>query len=83
MHHSGERVDVGQFSRELVGDIVDDYMANAMILSKRRWAKLLKICSAQDPTKESRVTIPGSSMHDKRRNLYVRSSPVESDSEDE
>jgi hypothetical protein len=81
MYHSGERIDVGQFSRELVGDIIDDYMTNATIMSKRRWAKLLDICGAQGSTKEGHPIPGSSSMQQKRRKLYVPSSPVESEEE--
>jgi hypothetical protein len=83
MYHSGSRNNVGQFLREIVGDIVDDYVANAKIMSPRRWAQLLRRCGVQDPTKAFRpaVQVPGSSMQQKCRKLYVCSSPVESDEE--
>ena len=77
MYHSGERVDVGQFSRELVGDMIDDYVANATIMSKRRWTKLMDTCGAQGTAEDSHHPIPGSSsMQQKRRTLYVPSSPM-------
>lgn len=75
MYHTGECVDVGQFSRELVGEIIDDYAHNAAIMSQRRWANLMDICGAPDP--EDRQPIPGSSsMQQRRRTLYVPSSPA-------
>jgi hypothetical protein len=80
MYHSGEHVDVGQFSRELVGEMVDDYVANATIMSERRWAKLMDNCGALGP--EDHHPIPSSSsMQQKRRTLYVPSSPAK-DSEE-
>jgi len=76
MYHSGERVDVGQFSRELVGEMVDDYMANATIMSERRWAKLMDACGAVVGPRDRHPIPSSSSMQQKRRTLYVPSSPV-------
>lgn len=75
MHHSGECINIGQFSRELVGGMIDDYVTNAEAVSPRRWTKLINICGGQglrlqDPIPSS------SSMQQKRRTLYVRSSPA-------
>jgi len=75
MHLSGECVDVGKFSRELVSDMIDDYMANAEILSERRWAKLMGLCGA--PIVKVQLPTPSApSMQKKRRTLYIPSSPA-------
>jgi hypothetical protein len=74
MYHTGECVNTGQFSCELVGEMIDDYMANAEIMSNCRWGKLIKICSSQG----SAGTLEDlSSMRQKCCNLYIRSSPIE------
>jgi hypothetical protein len=78
MYRTGERLDIGQFSRELVGEMIDDYVHCATIMSQRRWANLMDICGARDP--EDRQPIPGSSsMQQRRRTLYVPSSPAKED----
>ena len=74
MYHTGECVNTGQFSRELVGEMIDDYMAKAEIMSDRRWGKLIKICGGQGSASRPEDT---SSMRQKRRNLYICSSPME------
>jgi hypothetical protein len=74
MYHTGECVNTGQFSRELVGEMIDNYMANAKIMSDCHWGKLIKICSGQGSASRPEDT---SSMHQKRCNLYIRSSPME------
>jgi hypothetical protein len=76
MYVSGERVDVGQFSRELVGDMIDDYVANATIMSERRWAKLMDACGAPGPAEDPLLIPSSSSMQQRRRTLYVPSSPA-------
>ena len=40
MHKSGISVDVGQFTREKVGTLVDDYLVNTGKLSSRHWEHL-------------------------------------------
>jgi hypothetical protein len=77
MFRSGERVDVGQFSRELVGEMIDDYVANATIMTNRRWTQLMDTCGVQDPDNLNHRPVPGSSsMQQKRHTLYVPSSPM-------
>ncbi|KAH9965081.1 hypothetical protein BJV74DRAFT_745813, partial [Russula compacta] len=46
MYHSSERVDVGQFSWELVGQMIEDYANNMTIMSQQRWANLMDIFGA-------------------------------------
>jgi hypothetical protein len=81
MYHTGEYLNAGQFSRELVGEMVDDYVANATIMSNRRWTKLIKICGGQGPKTEDRIPV-SSSMQTKRRTLYVLSSPSKYENSD-
>ena len=81
MYHSGECLNSGQFLWELVGEMVDDYAANATIMSNRRWVKLIKICGGQGPKNEDHVPV-SSSMQKKRHTLYVSSSPSKDENSD-
>ena len=74
MYHSGERVNVGQFSREMVGHMIEDYGANAKALSERRWLRIMDIIGIAQIT-EDLPRPNASSMQQKRRTLYVTSSP--------
>jgi hypothetical protein len=74
MYHTGEYVDVGQFSQEMVGQIVDDYGANAEALSERRWLKLLRNVSTAQKAETPRPIPNALSMQQRRRTLYVLSS---------
>ena len=75
MYHTGERVNVGQFSREMVGHMIDDYGANAKALSDRRWSKIMEIVGqAQNVVKDQRPSPNAASMQQKRRILYIASS---------
>jgi hypothetical protein len=81
MYHSGECLNSGQFSQELVGEMVDDYAANATIMSNQHWIKLIKICGGQGPKNEDHVPV-SSSMQKKRHTLYVSSSPSKDENSD-
>jgi hypothetical protein len=74
MYHSGERVDVGQFSREMVGSMIEEYAENAEAMSERRWSKILGICGIHN-TPVDRPIPSAPSMQQKRRHLYIPSSP--------
>jgi hypothetical protein len=75
MYKSGVPTDVGQFSRDKVGTLVDDYLANTTKLSSRRWERLMKICGVSN--KELNPPLDTSAMQQDRRNLYVPSSPAQ------
>ncbi|KAH9988441.1 hypothetical protein BJV74DRAFT_885329 [Russula compacta] len=49
MYHTGERVDVRQFSWELVGEMIDDYVHCATIMSQRHWITLWIYVALQTP----------------------------------
>jgi hypothetical protein len=74
MYHSGERVNVGQFSREMVGHMIEDYGANAKALSARRWSRIVDVIGIAQMT-EDPPRPDASTMQQKRRTLYVASSP--------
>ena len=75
MYHTGERVNVSQFSCEIVGHMIDDYGANAKALSDRRWLKIIEIVGqAQNVVEDQRPSLNAASMQQKRRILYVASS---------
>jgi hypothetical protein len=86
MYITGEPVDMGHFSREIVGNKVDDYIVNTKKLSERQWKSILGSCGAHavaawkgDQDGEISMTNTGtSSMEKRRRVLYIPSSPVES-----
>ena len=74
MYHSGERVNVGQFSHEMVGHMIEDYGANVKALSERRWLRIMDIIGIAQITEDlPRPNV--SSMQQKRHTLYVASSP--------
>jgi hypothetical protein len=77
MYTTGERVDIGNFSREKVSDIVDDYVTSIKKLTKNRWQLIIASCGAQDE-QDREVPINTPLMEQKRRVLYVPSSPIES-----
>lgn len=80
MYHSGECVDVGQFSCEKVSEIIDDYVVSLSKFSDRRWTKILDICGAHSNSSEDEPPSPGAqSMQNKRRTLYIPSSPTNED----
>jgi hypothetical protein len=78
MNTTGVRVNKGQFSRDVVGALVEDYVYNATVLSERRWKIIKTLCGAHTMEQKPDVySIPVN-----RRALYVPSSPVkESDNE--
>jgi len=80
MYHSGERKDVGQFSREKVGDMIDDYMVSASELSERRWTRIFEKCGAHGDDSEDEYAAPSAyTMQNSRRALYTPSSPTMED----
>ena len=80
MYHSGERKNVGQFSREKIGDMIDDYMVPASNLSDQRWTTILEICGTNDNESDGKYGGPSAeSMQNSHRALYTPSSPSKED----
>jgi hypothetical protein len=80
MFVSGKRVDMGMFSRDLVGTIVGEYAYTASLLSNRRWDKIKALCGARSMEERPRLKV--NSIQFNRRALYEPSSPIrESDDE--
>jgi hypothetical protein len=81
MYASGVRANVGKFSQEKVGEMVDDYVANATRLSDRRWRRIIGVCGAESENDGNAQHPPPStpSMQNKRRVLYFASSPMRED----
>ena len=80
MYHTGEWREVGQFSREKVGEMIDDYVVPLSKFSDRRWAKIMDACGACGDSSDGEHILPtAQSMQDKRRMLYIRSSPMQED----
>jgi len=77
MHKTGVFVDgaSGQFSREKVGSIVDDYLANTGRLSSRHWERIMKVCGVFSDEFSPGLDVPV--LREDRRNLYIRSSPIQ------
>jgi hypothetical protein len=46
MHLTGKLINVGQFSQDLVSNMIDDYMVNAEALTVRHWEWILSACRA-------------------------------------
>jgi hypothetical protein len=82
MYHSGERKDVGQFSREKVGEMIDDYVVPLSKFSDRRWTKIMDACGVYGIERENESFLPAAqSMQNKRRTLYNPSSPAKEEPE--
>ena len=75
MYKSGVPTDVGQFSREKVGTLVNDYLANTAKLTSRCWEHLMETCRVSN--EELNPPLDTSVMQQDRRNLYVPSSPAQ------
>jgi len=74
MYQTGLCVDVGQFSRQKVGSLVDDYMANTRQLSPKRWKLIMKSCGASSEDLNPPLTTVATQQN--RRSLYIPSSPA-------
>jgi hypothetical protein len=70
MYSTGTRIDQGQFSRDVVGTVVGEYLYIAARLSDRRWDLITDLCG---DTRESLVV---HSVPVNRRALYESSSPM-------
>jgi hypothetical protein len=71
MNTTGTQVGNGQFSRDMVGTIVGEYVYLASKLSERRWNRIMELCGAQEMGQgtEHSVSI-------NRRAMYEPSSPI-------
>ena len=71
MYLTGERVNVGQFSKDMVSLMIKDYVKNAEDLTDRRWSKIMTTIGAAQINESERPTPSASSMEQKRQILYV------------
>jgi hypothetical protein len=80
MFSTGMRTDTGQFSREVIGTIVGEYVHIAGRLTDRRWELIMGLCNKHNKAKET----PGLETHSvqvNRRALYNPSSPMKGSDE--
>ena len=74
MYQTGLCIDVGQFLREKVTSLVDDYMANTRKLSTKRWKLIMKSCGVSGEDLNPPLTTVATQQN--RRSLYIPSSPT-------
>jgi hypothetical protein len=82
---TGTRADtgsLGNFSREKVGHLVDDYISNILQFSDRRWRAIMESCGVKIQ-QEQAPPLNAPLSQAKRRNLYVPSSPLTGNSDEE
>jgi hypothetical protein len=82
MFFTGCRVKTGHFSRDNTEALVSDYVENTKKLSERRWNRILERCGAV-PVAENEPCMESVCMDERRRVLYVPSSPAPSKGSDE
>jgi len=80
MYQTGLCVDLGQFSRDRVASLVDDYMANTRKLSPKRWKRIMKSCGASGEDLNPPLTTVATQQN--RHSLYIPSSPAEGSDND-
>ena len=78
MFFTGQKANIGQFSRNNTKTLVNDYIVNTEKLSERRWKQIMERCGI---VAEREVVERVPSMEERRRVLYVASSPAPSDDE--
>lgn len=78
MFFTGQKVKIGQFSRDNTETLVGDYIENTKKLSKRRWQQILERCGAVVQVENGPTGMESSipCMDEQRRVLYVPSSPA-------
>jgi hypothetical protein len=82
MFVTGQKVNIGQFSRDNTETLVGDYVENTKKLSERRWQRILDRCGAE--VENEPVTVPSAPcMEERRRVLYIPSSPAPMKGSDE
>ncbi|KAF8495421.1 hypothetical protein F5888DRAFT_1635496 [Russula emetica] len=74
MFATGTRTDVGQFSKDVVGTLVGDYLYLATRLTDRRWDLIAELCSGLKEKSTSLTHAVQSQVN--RRTLYEPSSSV-------
>jgi NADH pyrophosphatase NudC (nudix superfamily) len=74
MYETGSRVDMGMFSRDVVGTIAGEYAYTASLLSKRRWNRIMGLCGAHSNEQQPSLKVHATQMN--RRTLYAPSSPM-------
>ena len=75
MFLTGEKLKIGQFSRDNTETLVSDYIENTRKLSDRRWKQIMERCGTGAEI-EPAVDVAG--MDDQRHVLYIPSSPAPS-----
>lgn len=78
MFSTGMRTDLGQFSKDVVGTLVGEYLHLAMLLTDRRWDLITGLCGE---LKEKSALLTNA-VQVNRRMLYEPSSSVKA-SDDE
>ena len=80
MYHSGKCKNIGQFSREKVGDMIDDYIVPTSNLSNQRWMTILEICGTNNDESDGEYGGPSAeSLQNSHWALYTPSSPSKED----
>ena len=74
MHSTGFREDQGQFSRDIVGTIIEEYADIALRLSNRRWNNIKELCGAHHVVQQANLNTCSAQLN--RHALYESSSPV-------
>jgi hypothetical protein len=74
MFTTGDKVDQGKFSRDMVGTIVGEYLSIAGKLTSRRWELILALCG--EKIGQSNLAVASHSVQVNRRTLYEPSSPM-------
>jgi len=82
MFITGEKVNIGQFSRDNTETLVGDYVENTKKLSERRWKRILEQCGAALAAENEATESVTCEMDEQRRTLYVPSSPPPMKDED-
>ena len=72
MFSTGTRTDMGQFSRDIVGTLVGEYLYLARLLTDRRWNLITNLCGEHKDTPALVVR----SLQVNRRELYEPSSSM-------
>ena len=82
MFFTGQKTNIGQFSRDNTETLVGNYVENTKKLSNRRWKRIMDRCGVvieSEPAIQQAVSVP--SKDEQHRVLYVPSSLFSSDKE--
>lgn len=79
MYESGERKSLGKFSRPKVQQNLVEYRDNTDKMGENRWQSLLAVCGVSGVPEEPKPTASKTGLHQKRRSLYIASSPPPED----